>query len=261
MKIIISILVLVFVNCNCLLSGDGQSTGKRNFKSIIFLTVGVPYSSGSHDFFSVYNNELSGKKKDFKLSTIIGAGTKIRFEAPVRYGIQTLLLQSSLQDAYDETVETPEQSGARYISQTINIRDIPIIFTLEYMPYVTQFRTYIGGGIGFLMRRMEWLETVRSNIPLDKRTGGTNFDATDYYPFIKIYSGVELGFDKMSDENLLGSLVLEASYNYAAGSSDFFGSVKRQFVPQEPRLNQNYNLLPGYIILSVAVTLNFNRNS
>ncbi|MBX3042365.1 MAG: hypothetical protein KIT33_00240 [Candidatus Kapabacteria bacterium] len=260
MKNITSIFILTILITVCSNSQTGFETSKKSFKSLIFVSMGMPFSSGSGGFFSVYNNEFGGNKRDFTLLPLIGAGTKFRIEH-YRLGIQTFILNSNLKDSYEQYIEVGDNSGYRGIAQTINITDIPVIGTIEYMPFVSQFRTFIGGGLGFLMRNMEWTESIRSGIPLDRREGGTNYNDTDIFPFFKIYSGLELGFDKQSEETFLGSLVIEASYNYAFGSSDIFSKVRRQFVPAEPRLTENYNVIPGYIVISIAVTFNFNKTT
>jgi len=259
MKVVYNILVLIFVIGFVAKSDTLDNVNKNKFKSLIFISFGLPFSSGSTELFSVYNNEFSGRLRDYKIAPMIGVGTKVRYHN-YRYGVQAHFLTAILQDQYGETVQTTDISGYREYAQTINVKDIPVIGTIEYMPYFSQFRTYIGGGIGFLLRNVEWLEAIRSGIPRDRRTGGELYNSTDMYPFIKIYTGVELGFDKMSEDSFLGSLVIEGSYNYSIGNSDYFKSVKRQFQPSEPRLNNKYNMLPGYLIISMAVTFNFNNS-
>jgi hypothetical protein len=261
MKIIVLIFVLIFVF-------DGYSSTqveekplkkKKKFSSLIFISAGMPFSSGSTEFFNIYNNEFKGFKKDFKLNPTIGAGTKFRFEGNYRLGAQFLVQNSTLRDFYGEEVKTIDYSGYRNYGQTINITDIPIVVTGEYLPYTGQFRTYIGGGLGFVMRNIDWLEQIGSSIPLDYRKGGNNYNSTDIYPFIKIYSGLELGFDRMSELTFLGSLVIEASYNYTPAQTELFKKVKNQFIPESPVLNDKLNLLPGYFIISLAITFNFNQ--
>jgi len=54
-------------------------------------------------------------------------------------------------------------------------------------------------------------------------------------------------------------LVIEASYNYTPAQTELFKTVKKQFVPESPVLNDKLNLLPGYFIISLAITFNFNQ--
>jgi hypothetical protein len=260
MKLIIIIFVLIFVSAELTVSEVQNVSPKRTFKSLIFVSTGMAFSSGSTDFFSVYNDEFSGYKRDFKQTPLIGFGTKFRF-GNYRAGIQAHVLNSRLQDFYEDYVDEGELTGYRQHGQDIEFTDIPVIGTFEYMPYLGQFRTYVGGGLGFMMRNLEWTENIRSGIPLDRRTGGTHYNDIDVFPFFKIYSGLELGFDKKSEETFLGSLVIEASYNYSAGGADIFKNARRQFVPAKPRLKDRYNVFPGYIALTIAVTFNFNKVS
>ncbi len=232
---------------------------KRNFKSLIFISAGMPFSTGSPNFFSIYNNEFAGFKKDIKTEPAIGGGTKIRFEGNYRIGAQFRYIHSTLKDYYDQEVKTKDVTGYRNLGQSISISDIPIIGTIEYMPFIGQFRTYTGAGVGFLMRKIEWLESVRTSIPLDYRVGGQHYNDTQIYPAFSIYTGVELGFDKMNELTFLGSLVIEASYNYNAAQTDLFRTVKRQFVPENAKLNETVNILPGYFMLSLGITFNFNQ--
>lgn len=260
MKLIIIIIVFLFVSAELTATEVQNVSTKRNFKSLVFVSMGMAFSSGSTDFFSIYNNEFSGSKRDFKQTPLIGFGTKFRF-GNFRAGIQAHVLNSRLQDFYEDYVDEGELSGYRQHGQNIEFTDIPVIGTLEYIPYIGQFRTYVGGGLGFMLRKFEWFESVKSGIPLDRRTGGTHYEDIDIIPFFKLYSGLELGFDKKSEDTFLGSLIIEASYNYSAGGADIFKSARRQFVPAKPKLKDRYNVLPGYIALTLSVTFNFNKVS
>lgn len=259
MKYVVTILVL-FVFVEFCKAEDKSIKGVRNFKSLVFISSGMPFSSGSPAFFKVYRDEFKGYANDFKFTPYIGAGTKLRF-GQYRVGAQFYILNSILQDSYSENLQTGGISGYREYAQTLDVTDIPIILSFEYMPYLMQFRTYFGGGVGFMMRHTNWLEAIRSNIALDRRVGGDIYEETDLFPFIKLYSGVELGFDKKSEDTFLGSLIIEASYNYSSGGADVFSKVRRQFVPQPEILNNSVNLLPGYFVLSLGLTFNFNKQN
>jgi hypothetical protein len=258
-KFVLIILLFLFLS-EAKTAYASELDSSKGIQSIVFISVGMPFSSGSNDYFATYLNEFKGNHSDLELLPLIGAGTKIRF-GDYRVGAQFYVLSSNLQDSYSEIVESEEFSGYREYAQSIEITDIPIIFTFEYIPYTSQFRTYVGGGAGFLLRNTSWLESVRSGIPLDRRVGGNIYDDTDLFPFLKIYSGIELGFDKRPQDSFLGSLVIEASYNYSIGGADLFSIVRRQFVPQSPELNKKVNILPGYLVITLAVTFNFNQKS
>ncbi|MDX9789502.1 MAG: hypothetical protein WCZ17_00055 [Candidatus Kapaibacterium sp.] len=258
MRCIITILIIILLYSVRLTAEKGEDENKWRIKSIVFISGGLPFSTGSPDFFSVYNNEFSSQTKDIKLRPLFAGGTKLRFDN-FRLGAQFHVYHFDLRDTYEEYNPTSTISNYRVYGQTMSISDIPIVLTAEYMPFVSQFRTYVGGGLGFLLRRTEWIETVRSDFPLDPRVGGLNYDDTDILPFLKFYSGLELGFDKHSEDTFLGSLMIEVSYNYSFGGVDMFNRVKKQFVPAEPRLDESYNIMPGYIAITLGLTFNFNR--
>ncbi len=262
MKYIIIIILIFFVN-NAFSKTDVDDQKlikqKRKFTSLIFFSLGMPFSSGSKDFFNNYDKFFKGYKKDFKLLPTIIAGTKLRFDNNYRIGVQFLYQKTNLRDIYSEIVDEVDNSGYREYSQIFDISDIPIFLTAEYLPYTSQFRTYVGGGLGFLIRNIKWNERINSSIILDKRKGGLNFNSTDVFTCLKIYSGLELGFDKMSEYTFLGSLVFEVSYNYTIAKSEIYKSVKNQFFSEKNELNNKVNILPGYFIFSVALTFNFNK--
>lgn len=232
----------------------------KKIQPIVFISFGMPFSSGSQVFFANYLDEFKGNRSDLELLPLFGAGTKVRF-GNYRAGAQFFVLNSNLQDSYSEVVQSEEFTGYREYAQSLEVTDIPIILTMEYIPYTSQFKSFVGGGAGFLLRNTTWFESIRSGIPLDRRTGGNIYEDTDMFPFFKIYSGIELGFDKKQEGSFLGSLVIEASYNYSIGGADIYSIVRRQFKPLAPDLSKKVNILPGYLVISMAITFNFNNKS
>lgn len=232
---------------------------KYDLKSILFLGLGGSFTSGSDSFFKIFEDEFASTKRLFQIMPTLTAGTKVTIFPEFRFGLQVSYQIVNFNTTNGQVVDEPGLSGYRTLYQSFNITNMPVFVSADYMPYTSQFRTYTGFGLGFVVINTKWEEGVYSTIEQDTRIGGLNYDHTDIGGFGRIYAGVELGFDKDYEDYFLGSLIIEASYSHTVVNTNLFHNVRKQFSPSKPALEQSINFIPGYLQLSVNLSFNFNR--
>jgi hypothetical protein len=232
---------------------SGEDIEEKNF----YLMAGYLSSLHSAEFFEIYDNYLDGLANRFKPSINLGAGTKFEIADRLKLALAGNYFFATLKDSYDQIVEFPEP-GTRSIAQEIKVESIPLILSLEYIPYDAQFRTYFGGGGGICFGNIMWNEVVASDIRRDPRTGGEHFAENNVFPAMRFLAGVELGFDKYNRQTLLGSLIIELRYNHIFREVDFFRKIKRQFESPPEAFDRPVGLITGFLELNAAVSLNFN---
>lgn len=254
---------LIFVFLNFFTSGVKAATRDTNssvYHSIIYVTVSPVFEMSRSDFFDVYNSTkfFGGKKSKFSPSGSFGIGTKIDFMDQFRFGLEFTYISASLQENIIQPISSTDVKGSRSLSEQFKYDNMPLLLTGEYIPYQSQFRTYVGSGIGVSISNLEWNELVKSSsIDHDKRTGGDLLSESTALPLFRIYAGLDLGFDKMYKDSFLGSLILEVRYTKVFGSIDIFRKFKNQFAGDPVELDRTYSPIPDYLELAMAVTFNF----
>ncbi len=231
---------------------SGRNIEEKDF----YLMLGYPLAIPSNEFFDIYRNALEGNKSLFDQQLNFGAGTRFEIMDNFRLAMAGNFFLAQLSESYTQGVEFP-RPGNRQIVQDIKIQTIPLILSIEHVPWDAQFRTYVGGGGGICFGTIEWNESVYSDIPRDTRTGGLQYEGNEVFPAIRAYIGVELGFDKRRVEALPGSLIIELRYTYIFRKIDIFYRIRRQFQRVPPELESPVTLMPSVLELDLAVSLNF----
>jgi len=111
----------------------------------------------------------------------------------------------------------------------------------------------------FVYSEINWKENVESGYSDDSRTSSTVLDEKKVYPVFRIYSGVELGFDKQPGSNFLGSFIIEAGYTFIVRYTEIYSNLTEQFSPAPEGWSKSYAIFPGYINLSIGLSFNFQR--
>lgn len=236
-----------------------EQKSSKEYRSIIFISVGMALGVTADDFFKEYHNELSGKVKEFSLSTKYGVGTKFEFFKGIRICLLADYFEAKLHDGYTEQVSSGGQNGERIISQKMIIKTIPLFLSIEAVPFRMQFRTYQGIGVGAAYSDIRWQENISSTIINDKRTGGLHYDDITFYPAIRVYAGIELGFDKYFKNSFLGCLVFEVNYSYINRKVNIFEKISSQFEKKPSAWNDKFDLITGYLGFNLGITFNFSN--
>lgn len=223
--------------------------------------AGISYGASAGKFFKDYREYLGGYYNDFKTLPSLGIGTKIFLSDKVRLAASVSYIYSYLNESYDQPYLSNRGMESRYISQKIDIKSIPVFLSVEYFPYVEQFKSYIGAGAGLCYTDIIWKEKIFSTNDTDKRKGGLHIADESVNPSIVLFAAVDLGFDKRSEESFLGSFIIETKFIYIFREYQMFREVSSQLDENNKNVEYGsyYTIIPYYISLSIGVSFNFSR--
>jgi len=223
----------------------------------VHLTAGyTAANNNSSDFFEVYQDELNGLKKDFIFPALAGLSVKVKYPENIRFGLDCHYQFIDMKDNYEEKVNLGYTGGTRKIAQDFEITTRVFYAIIEYIPIISQFRTYAGAGIGANFGSIIWKEFVKSDIPYDKRFGGKHFDKLSVDPAIKLYTGLELGFDKENEDDYLGSVFFELAFYKIFRYENIFADVYQQLEKPSEKILQSYGLANFYLSFNIGVSFN-----
>lgn len=222
------------------------------FKPILYFTIGFPFGFSSNEFFDAYQSGMSGNEDYANHSPSLAVGYKTWVSNKIRLGLTANFINSEFFDNF----YTGGANLQRFHSHTLYFRTLPVIASVEYMPYDKQFRSYIGAGVGTTMSNIFWRETIRSSYNLDKRKGGILYDKVEFHPAARIYSGIELGFDEFPESLFLGSIIFEFSYTYQYRKLDIFEKVRPQLSKPAEELDNRFLIFPSYFTFNLSLSLN-----
>ncbi len=231
---------------------------KYKFNQSIYFLLGYPAGPNAIDFFQVYKEYVGGSNDDFRMTPIVGVGTKFTLLKNYKIGMLGYFYQCTFRDYYGQKIYPTDESPSRWVSEEIEINNYPLFFTAEFNPYIkSQFHTYYGIGIGCNFGNINWTETVNASVPQDIRKGGTLVNKSTCSLITRAYLGMELGFDKKTRKYLLGGLIFEAAYVYDTRTVDMFEKLYPQFYVAHDEFKDKYPIIPGIFELSLAVSLVF----
>ncbi len=255
--------VIVFVFCfNMLFSQNKENLSPfeyKHFTSIVCLFAGLCFDTRSNDFINEYAKYFSTNVEQFSTSPIVSLAFKFDFIKNIRLGLSLGYVSSGMSDYFKEKFSNYDLQYERDIGENLSITTYPCLFITEYNPIEKQFQGYVGAGAGFVYSQVKWEESVNSNYEDDTRKGGIIKFDKGLFPAFRIYTGVELGFDKKPGDKFLGSLILEADYTFIFRFIDMFSDIAKQFDPKPPGWDNKYAIFPGYIGLSIGLSFNFQR--
>jgi hypothetical protein len=231
---------------------------KYKFNQSIYFLLGYPAGPNSEDFFNVYKKYVGGSNDVFRVSPIIGVGTKFTILKNYKVGLLGYFYQCTFRDYFSQKIYPTPDSPLRWVSEELEINNYPLFLTAEYNPYIkSQFHTYFGLGIGCNFGNIDWIETNNTASPQDIRKGGIIIKESTYSLTTRAYLGMELGFDKKTRKYLLGGLIFEAAYVYDTRQIDMFANLYPQFMVPPQQFKSKYPVIPGIFELSMAVSLVF----
>jgi len=237
-----------------------SDSSKRKFHTTIHLRAGVAFFSSGVEFFDIYKNEFGGLVNYYKTFPEVGVSVKVQLNDTWRIALSADYTEARIKDSYFQDQTSFGSKFYRFIGQDITFRQLPILVNLEYNPYwLTQFRTFAGLGLGINANYTLWNEQVNSNLVYDKRISGTKYNDLDILGSYKIYTAVDLGFDKKTLDHFLASLILQVSYTGFLGNIDLFNKVKNEFENVPPLFYDGVLPISGYFSVNLALSFNFNK--
>ncbi|TAL70829.1 MAG: hypothetical protein EPN82_00565 [Bacteroidetes bacterium] len=231
----------------------------KHFTSIACIYTGFGFATNSLRFFENYNSFFNKYIGQFKVTPVLGLALKFNFHTDYRLGIIVDYIGAGLNDYYIENFIKYERNYSRGVGEKFNITSIPIIFIAEINPIHQQFQGYFGIGAGIVYSSIEWNENISSDWSDDLRVSSEVIKEKKIYPAFKIYTGVELGFDKHPGSNFLGSLIIETGYTLMLRYIEIYSNLSKQFSPAPESWSNSFAVFPGYINLSIGLSFNFQR--
>ncbi|MFA6571466.1 MAG: hypothetical protein WCT77_09535 [Bacteroidota bacterium] len=226
-----------------------------HFNSLLYASVGFAFGFNSVGFFNEYHSIIKGKQTEFRFSPLLTTGYKLRIGDKYHFGINVEYVKAQMSEDVSENYIDYGITYSRLLLEKIQVYSLPVFISGEYIPYNTQFRTYTGGGLGLVVSSIQWDEFIASSNINEPRKGGQMFNENTIYPAIKIYTGVELGFDKHESDFFLGSFYLEVSFNYFIRRTRIFSKIKEQLDSKTDNMESVFAIIPGYIGLNFGISL------
>ncbi len=244
------------------LYGNIVSDSSRKNHTTFAIKVGSVFNTNGAEFFEIYKNTFGGLVNGFKSAPEIGLAVKVQVADTWRLALTADFTTTTFRDSYFQEFQDFGGKGYRYISQDFNFKQIPVLLNFEYSPYWrNQFRTFAGVGIGVNQSITIWNEYINSSISYDKRVSGQKYNDLNMLGAYRIYSAVDLGFDKKSLDHFLASLILQLSYTGFVGNIDIYKKVRNEFEIKQEVLEKTAMPISGYISLSLAISFNFNKKN
>ena len=259
-KIIFFILINVLYFTKDISANSILNSSNRKYHTTVNLRAGVAFFSNGVEFFDIYKDEFGGLVDYFKAFPELGVSIKVQLDDNWRIGLSTDYTEAKINDAYFQEQLSFGSKFTRFIAQDVTFRQLPIMINLEYNPnWLTQFRTFTGVALGINANYTLWNERVSSNLIYDKRVSGTKYNQLDLLGAYKIFTAVDLGFDKKTLDHFLASLILQVSYTGFLGKIDLFNKVKNEFENIPSSFEMGVTPISGYFSINLALSFNFNR--
>jgi hypothetical protein len=251
--IILSLIIFAFGKLYCEKGED-----KNKFNYTLGLQIGGAFPIKSYDFIEFYKSNLNKENKGSSPRTLFGLNYKMELKELYRLGILIDFYKYNYYDYFNETIQTYNGLKTKNFTENFDIQYIPVLFSIEIIPYKSQFRSFIGAGIGFSYSKITWNENVTPIIYGDVRTGGNQFSNENYNFTTKVYCGIDLGFDKNRKYYFLNSLSFEF-YTYLINNSEsIFSSLRKQLPKKELNFDDKIAIIPILFGVSVGVLINTN---
>ncbi|HRP02601.1 MAG TPA: hypothetical protein PLE30_08145 [Candidatus Kapabacteria bacterium] len=257
-NIILLFLILLLYSNNGFGANIISDSTDRRYHTTIALKASVPFYLNNAEFFDINKTVFGGSTDSFKSFPELGITAKIQIDEIWRVALSLDYTEAHLGEDYYQDFTYFSRKYNRYVSQDFTTRQLPLIVNLEYNPnWRTQFRTFAGVGLGLNFNSTIWNEKVYTNPAYDKRISGTKYKSLDILGAYRIYTALDLGFDKKTLDNFLASWILQISYTGYIGSIDLYNKVKQEIDNNVIVLNERILPLNGYISLSMLVSFNF----
>lgn len=262
MKIVSTIVILLWLVFDRANFANAQTAESKEITNMLSVYTGPKFGYGSADFTRNYFQYFGGKNNEYDAKLAIGASAKFEFIEGMRFGINAEYANTGFTEMYTQIVRSPLDSqkiGQRTIEQQLTINSIPILLTAEFVPFQSQFRTYVGGGLGINIGNIRWNEKLRSSFPNDARTGGEYINTTLVGPAFTLYSGIEMSFDKKLRQSLIAGILIEARYVYSGLYAPFFEKAKSQFSSPPSAWNDTFYAGTSSFAVNIGIFFQFTK--
>ncbi len=225
-----------------------------------YIQGGGILSTGGIEFFDAYVEHLGGKKRQFHKSPSLYVGTRLLLSDNYRLNISAGYFYSNLEESYFQEYTNRVESGNRRIIQSIDLQNIPLVASFEYIPFNLPYKTFIGIGAGIDFSTLSWEENIKPGSVFDKRIGGDWSRNDMISPLLRLSTGINLMFDRHHPDYILQNFLIEVRYNLLYRRKDFFSGINKQFLDSRDILNESFYLMPAYLEIVIGASLNFEDN-
>jgi len=235
---------------------DSLRRVEKDYHTNLLIYAGSSLALSSESFFNDYQKYLSRNIREFKVTPVVSASIKFDLDTGYRACISVDYFRASFNDSFQDSVRAFSSLMYRSIYEKFVIDNYPVIFSVEYHPVNTPYKTFLAFGAGIIISKILWEESVSSPKEDDSRDGGIQFDKTILSPALRLTSGLELNFDRKTDRDFLKSLVAEARFNYLFRYVSIFKGLEAEDTKFKPIAAQSYAILPFYIGLYLGLSFN-----
>ncbi len=203
----------------CLLLGGALSlkAGFRDSSTMLLsIRTGVELAPDAHDFMSGYAYFTGLNNRAIASAGLIEGAMKYSWSS-WNVGVLAESWTSHFAEQGTTSIESGSRTVTRELVEDFTIRALPVLATVEYLPFPQQFQEYVGVGVGAAGIRTTWIEYASSNAPGDPRVGGQLINSQTIQPMVRLYCGVILGFDKFGVASN-GSIIIEGRYSWCRNS-------------------------------------------
>lgn len=255
-RLLIAGLIILIVQTTSGLSTDKIKSDKRDLHTNLLLMVGKPFNFSYNSFDEDYKTFLKGNPGEFKTSPI--ASLSIKFDAiqDFRYCITVDYSQSNYVDQFTEYFKFGNMNLNRSLNEKFDISDFPVLIGLDYVPSSNPYKSYLSFTTGVNFSKVIWYEAVSSQLEFEKRITGEKFNKFIASPVLRITSGIELNFDKKSENDFLKSLVAEARFSYYFRYVSIFKKLEEEDPKFVEIANKSYALMTFNLGLYLGLSFN-----
>ncbi len=219
------------------------------------LSSGAHFILNSSEFFEKYREISGGNVNYFRVQPDINAALGFNISKKFKLNFSINYFQANFEEYFVSDIAPGISSD---INENFEIKSIPFITNLEYIPTNGQFRTFVGLGAGLSYNKISWQENIPANNPDLLRTGGRLYDKETLLPVLRISSGLELGFDHALAGNIYWGVIFTSSYTHIFRYPEIFSGIGKQLYQAPDYIDDNIELIPGSLSLNLGFYLNFN---
>ncbi len=213
--------------------------------TVVSLRVDLMVTPGSGTFFDSYPL-LFGTERELGIAVMPAIGGRGTITDHLRWTMFGSYVGTGMSDIYDGFRLLGDSVGgmrvdtlvpAAQIQEELSVTGFALLGGLEYSPVASQFSSYIGASAGLGFLASSWFTTLRTFGNQTYSRPRINLDDTRVYPAVRLYSGVDLRFDRTDvNRSIVRGVFVEAAWLWLPVTADYFGPIRD--------LSQNLPLLP-----------------
>lgn len=229
---------------------------------LINLRAGPEKGLSATDFFAALEQKTGASSMAFSAPVCFHAALKLRRGA-LAAGIDAGFINSTAAangevDVYSSRI--PDLFvGIRRTNQVVSIESMPVALCLEYSPSSSQFREFVGIGIGASFTSVTWNEDIVSTVAGEDLQSGVRLAQRSLVPLARVSAGMELCFDNYFHRSA-GSILVELSYTYAPNIIAPFASLPESDTRFIDRQSDKLSIGAGAVRLLIGLQLATKRD-